>query len=217
MSLIVGIRAAEGLVLATDSLLRREDAVYHTARKLFTFARQPHVAVAIYGLLSLGQGAFRPVSALIDAFGATLPSAPSSILPTLLLAEQLRVYLDEQWRVLKTPADAARLKLVIAGIDPGMPNGELYWLEVPGQSPPVLQSHPGLPFFHGFWGDATATAAMTNPYYFPFDIMPLQDCADLAVHLITSTAQLETWSTKRQNIGGPVQLVTITQADGARR
>jgi hypothetical protein len=57
---------------------------------------------------------------------------------------------------------------------------------------------------------------MVEPYCFPFGIMPLQDCALFAEHLITSTAQLEAWSTKRQRVGGPVQLVTITQTGGVR-
>jgi hypothetical protein len=55
------------------------------------------------------------------------------------------------------------------------------------------------------------------PVHGPFDIMPLPDCAVFASQLISSTAQLEAWSTRGQRIMGPVQVVTITQADGVRR
>lgn len=57
---------------------------------------------------------------------------------------------------------------------------------------------------------------MTAPYTFLLAIMPLADCAVLARHLISSTAQLEAWSSKRHRIGGAVQLGTMMQAYGAR-
>lgn len=57
---------------------------------------------------------------------------------------------------------------------------------------------------------------MVEPYTFPFDIVALADPAALAAHLITNTAQLEAWSTRRQHLGGPVPVVTRTQAHGAR-
>ena len=59
-------------------------------------------------------------------------------------------------------------------------------------------------------GTTAGVDTMTDPCTVPFEIMQLADCAALASQLITSTAQLETLSTQRRRISGPVHLVTIT-------
>lgn len=221
MSLIVGIRAAEGLVLATDSMSRREDAVYFNARKLFTFPAQPHVAVAVYGLLSLGRGQLKPIAVLMDEFSARLDTQAlldgSQRLPTAVFATQLGQYLSDIWQAGKQPADDPALELIVAGYDLGMPYGDFYRLTIPAEPAPALLRPTNQPFFAAYLGHTSGVRAMVEPYSFPFSIMPLADCGALAAHLITSTAQLEAWSTKPQRIGGPAQLVTITQAAGARR
>jgi hypothetical protein len=216
MSLIVGIRAAEGLVLATDSLLRWDEAVYLTARKLFTFPEQPHVAVAACGLLSLGRGELRPLPVLMDAFRDELRAAGGQRLSTYLVAQMLGAFLAAQWRALMPSNDDQTMDLIVAGFDQGMPYGDLWRLQLPTQPAPLLQRLPTQAYFAGYWGSLAGVDKMTDPYAFPRDIMPLADCAALAAHLITSTAQLEAWSTKPQRIGGPAQVVTIAQADGAR-
>ena len=219
MSLIVGIRAAQGLVLATDSMTRRDDATFFTARKLFTFPSQPHLAVAVSGLLSLGRGELRSIAVLMDTFSAEIPARSAGLdrVPTAIFAAQLGEYLSTVWQSCMLPADDETLDLVVAGYDAGMPYGELYWLSIPNDLAPQLKRAPAQPFFAGFWGHTSGVRAMVEPYTFPCDIMPLADCAALAAHLITSTAQLEASSTKPQRTGGPVQLVTITQAAGVCR
>jgi hypothetical protein len=218
MSLIVGIRAAQGLVLATDSMTSREDATFFTARKLFTFPSQPHLAVAICGLLSLGRGELRSVAVLMDTFSSELDSLKQREgnvrIPTAMFAAQLGEYLSTVWQSCMLPEDDDTLELVVAGYDVGMPYGEIYWLSVPNSPAPQPQRLPGKSFFAAYWGDTAGVRGMVDPYEFPFDIMPLQDAATLAAHLITSTAQLEAWSTKRQSVGGPVQLVIMTQSGG---
>lgn len=218
MSLIVGIRAAEGLVLATDSLSCRDDAVYFTARKLFTFPAQPHVAVAARGLLSLGRGELRPIAVLMDEFSAQLDTQAlldrKQRLPTAMFAAQLGQYLANIWHEGKQSATDPSLELIVAGYDLGMPYGEIYRLQIPNQPEPALQRPTDQLFFAAYWGHTPGVRAMVEPYSFPFDIMPLQDCADLAAHLISSTAQLEAWSSKPQRIGGPVDVVAITHITG---
>lgn len=216
MSLIVGIRAAEGLVLATDSLTRRDDAVYLTARKLFTFPEQPHVAVAVCGLLSLGHGDFRPITVLMEEFHATLRAQGNERLATFAVAQELGALLKARWETLMLPEDEKSMTVIVAGFDAGFPYGEFFIVEIPDKPEPRLYRAGHQSFFAGFWGDTAGARSMVEPHTFPFAIMPMADCATLAEHLITSTAQLEAWSSARQQTGGTVQLVTITQADGAR-
>jgi hypothetical protein len=216
MSLIVGIRAAQGLVLATDSMTRRDDAAFFTARKLFKFPSQPHVAAAVCGTLSLGRGELRSVSVLMDAFAEQLRIAGGQRLSTFQVAQQLGAYLTAEWQEHMLPEDDDDLDVIVAGYDPGFPYGEFYVVEIPRNPEPRVYRVGQQSFFVAYWGHTTGVRSIVEPYTFPFDIMPLVDCAALASHLITSTARLETWSSKRQRIGGPVKAVTITQADGAQ-
>lgn len=57
---------------------------------------------------------------------------------------------------------------------------------------------------------------MIEPYEFPFRFMPLQSCVELAEFVIAGTSRLEGWSESPQRVGGLVDVVTITQADGVR-
>ncbi|MFT4039853.1 MAG: hypothetical protein QM692_16870 [Thermomicrobiales bacterium] len=96
MSVIVGIRAAQGLVLATDSLTRRGDAVFLSASKRFTCPSQPHIAVAACGLLSLGRGELRSLAVLMDAFAADIAQSVPHRMATYLFADTLSDYLSGQ-------------------------------------------------------------------------------------------------------------------------
>lgn len=108
------------------------------------------------------------------------------------------------------------MSLIVAGYDLGMPYREVYHLQIPTRPEPGVYRVGQQSFFAANWGHTAGLHGVVEPYTFPFDIMPLADCADLAAHVITSTAQLETWSRKPQQVGGVAQVVTITQAAGAR-
>ena len=216
MSLIIGIRAAEGLVLATDSLSVRDDAVFLSARKLFVVEGQTHLAVAVCGLLSLGRGDLRPITVLMAEFEQELRQySGGQRLPTAVVGQQLGEFLMRHWRECMPADDTdSETDVILAGIDQGMRYGEIYWLKLPKQPEPRIQRLPKQSFFAGYWGHVPGLDKMTDPYSFPFDIMPIQDAAALAEHLISSTSKLERWSTKPQRTGGPVRLVTITQGAG---
>ncbi len=99
----------------------------------------------------------------------------------------------------------------------GMPYGEFSDVSIPNAPAPGTYRDYHEPFVGAYWGHVLGVLGMVQPYTFPFDIMPLADCAALAAHLIPSSARLEAWSAKPQRIVGVVQMVAITQADGVRR
>jgi hypothetical protein len=48
----------------------------------------------------------------------------------------------------------------------------------------------------------------------PYQFLPLQDCVDLAVFLIRNTISFQQFRTTVRGVGGPVQVATVTQAEG---
>jgi hypothetical protein len=50
----------------------------------------------------------------------------------------------------------------------------------------------------------------------PYQFLPLQDCVDLAIFLIKTTATLQGWTTGARGVGSAVDVATITRTDGFR-
>jgi hypothetical protein len=50
----------------------------------------------------------------------------------------------------------------------------------------------------------------------PYQFLPLQDCVDLAIFLIETTATLQGFATGARGVGGAVDVATITRTEGFR-
>jgi hypothetical protein len=50
----------------------------------------------------------------------------------------------------------------------------------------------------------------------PYQFLPLQDCVDLAIFLIKTTAALQGWAAGARGVGGAVDVATVTRTDGFR-
>ena len=50
----------------------------------------------------------------------------------------------------------------------------------------------------------------------PYQFLPLQDCVDLAIFLIKTTATLQGWAAGARGVGGAIDVATITRTDGFR-
>jgi hypothetical protein len=48
----------------------------------------------------------------------------------------------------------------------------------------------------------------------PYQFLPLQDCVDLAIHLISTTIDIQTWQVGVRGVGGAIDVATITRTDG---
>lgn len=215
MTLIVGIQAAQGMVLAADSLIREGDAVFDTARKLFTLRSQSHLAEACCGLMS---GQLIPVSTVVEALDAQLLQEGRGRLPVGEFAALPSEGLLAVWQA-TMPAEAGELatEVVVVGIDEGARYGEIWTFRVPTRPEPERMESEEWHFAMNYWGEgARALRVMLEPFDFPFRFMPLQSCAELAEFAISSIAQLQGWSQNPQRVGGPVDVVTIAHAEGVR-
>jgi hypothetical protein len=50
----------------------------------------------------------------------------------------------------------------------------------------------------------------------PFQLLPLQDCVDLAIFLIRATIDAQRLSVVLRGVGGPIEVATITRREGFR-
>jgi hypothetical protein len=50
----------------------------------------------------------------------------------------------------------------------------------------------------------------------PYQFLPLQDCVDLAIYLISTTIDIQTWQVGVRGVGGAIDVATITRTDGFR-
>jgi hypothetical protein len=51
----------------------------------------------------------------------------------------------------------------------------------------------------------------------PYQFLPLPDCVSLAIFLIKSTIEFQTFTTTIRGVGGPVEVATVTRSGGLKR
>ena len=218
MTVIVGIKAAAGIVLAADGYQRNGQQVYDTSRKLFTLKQQPHVAVAFFDLLSLRCPRCIPASTLMARFDAVLPDAAADgEVPTLAIAATLGNVLEHAWDGAGMARGTANMRVVVGGVDRTDAYGNLYHLTIPqGSTPKLVLPKPRQEFFVQAWQRAQFTEIVRRRYRFPFDEMPIESCAELAEFLVQGTIKMDRLSDWQESVGGVAEVVTITPGEGAR-
>lgn len=58
----------------------------------------------------------------------------------------------------------------------------------------------------------TRLAEMSIPI--PYQFLPLQDCVDLSIFLLSATIRLQTWMVSVRGVGGAIDVAAITKTDG---
>ena len=48
----------------------------------------------------------------------------------------------------------------------------------------------------------------------PYQFLPLQDCVDLAIFLIRTSIEIQTWLVDIRGVGGAIDVATITRTEG---
>ncbi len=136
------------------------------------------------------------------------------------------------------------LVFIVGGYDDGEPYGHVYELSVPNNIVPQ-EKLPFAPTFGGqnelmtrLWNgydpralqltkaqlnlDDAQTTALKDawdkalPLQIPYQFLPLQDCVDLSVAIISMTIQIQSWMFGIRGVGGEIDVATITREDGLR-
>jgi 20S proteasome alpha/beta subunit len=89
---------------------------------------------------------------------------------------------------------------LIGGYDPQLPRVVQEYLGLDPARQPEIESH--------------LKGALSLPI--PYQFLPLQDCVDLAILLVRTTAQLQTFLVDVRGVGGDIDVATITRTEGFR-
>lgn len=219
-------------------------ASYDNATKLLRVKGQDHVGVVTFGQGVLGQVETRTAHSYLPEFEAELADEPR--LTVEEFARRLGAFFLGRWNASSMPAAAEPMIFLVGGFDPGAVYGRVFEVAVPTRPEPFEQNAGGSfgltsggqteivqRILNGYDQAALGTVqqalslsdeqagrlrgalaqqALTIPYQF----LPLQDCVDLVLFLIQSTATLHRWLVGIRGVGGAIDVATITRTEGFR-
>lgn len=71
--------------------------------------------------------------------------------------------------------------------------------------------------FGAHWGGQVATVnGLLSGAAIPWQLLPLQDCVDVAILAVKTTAEIQKFVTDIRGVGGPIDVAVITKTDGFR-
>ncbi len=220
------------------------EAHYDNATKLLRTRGQDFVGAVTYGLGALGDREPRTAHSYLPEFETEL--AAEKRLPVEEFATRLGDFFRHQWNAANTPAGAEPMVFLVGGFDEGDAYGRVFELEVPNSPAPVERSANDFGITFGGQAEIAGRllngydpqlehlvqanvhlnpAQTTNlrqkvlqrlAMPIPYQFLPLQDCVDLAIFLIKTTATLQGWAAGARGVGGAIDVATITRTDGFR-
>jgi hypothetical protein len=216
-------------------------AFYDNATKLLQVDGHDFVAAVTYGAGALGTQAPRTAGSFMPEFETELGAVR---LPVEDFARRLGEFFKRQWDAAQMPAGADPMVFLVGGYDEGAAYGRVFELNVPHAIAPAeknpgdefgitwggqLQTatrllngyDPDLPRLvldrlglDPTRGDEIREAMKDLGLPIPYQFLPLQDCVDLAILLIRTTAELQKFLVDIRGVGGDIDVATITRTGG---
>jgi 20S proteasome alpha/beta subunit len=225
MTLAIAVKGTEGIVLAVDSRVTIQlvtpqvtpqgttnlvlPATYDNATKLLKPSNQNFVGAVTYGNAVFDPGQPRTAHSFLSEFEATLGDARISVRE---FAIKLGQFYLARWNAAQQTGEPAHF--IIGGYDEDEPYGRLYSVEIPGQPQPT-ELHVNS--FGAQWGGQIAVAnGLLGQSPIPYQLLPLQDCIDVAILAVRTTAELQKFVTDIRGVGGPIDVAVITKIEGFR-
>ena len=229
---------AQAAGVSTPVLL---SAHFDNATKLLKVQGQSHVAAVTYGLGSLGTVEPRTAHSYVPEFETQLGNGRLSVQH---FAQKLSDFFMAQHQASNTPAAASDMHFLVGGYDEGSPYGRVFEIAIPGAPAPVEHNGNGFGLIYGGQGEITSRilngfdpsmpqwlgtrsnldtagveqlrgdALKNHGLNIPYQFLPLQDCVDLSILLVETTAQLMEYTVGVRGVGGAIDVATITRADG---
>lgn len=217
-------------------------AHYDNATKLLKVKGQDYVGAITYGLGALGDKEPRTAHSYLPEFETDL--ATENRLSVEEFATKLGDFFQQQWTATNTPAQADPMVFLVGGFDEGDAYGRVFEVVIPASPTPVEKNAGdfGITFggqaeiagrlLNGYDPQLDAltkrhvhlNTAQTNNFRqkvlqslvmpIPYQFLPLQDCVDLAIFLIKTTATLQRWAVGVRGVGGAIDVATVTRTDG---
>jgi hypothetical protein len=244
MSLVVAVKTPEGLVLAVDSrvviapvdtqgVAQAPGTYDNITTNLFSF-KPPHnfIGVVSYGQPVLGN---RTVAGHFTEFNEYLIEQQPERLSVYDFASELSQFFTTRWDATQGPPLGVQLSFFVAGYDDKEATGHVYSVRIPENIEPV-ELMEGIPFGIVPDGEARIIGRIIAGYDItltdivnqnlteekklelklpvPYDILSLRAAVDLATVLIRATIDLQNLAIMPHTCGGPIDVCTITNADG---
>lgn len=219
----------------------RPPAYFDNATKLLSFTKQPHIGAVTYGVAIIGN---RTPHTYIPEFENSLEGGRLSVeefTQKLKTFFRHRLKSEPQKR-----SPGAETVFLVGGYNDGASYGEVYTFSLPSESPPIrkrreeqfgmdwggqwdivgrlIQGH-SLDLLPALHSDQTLSDDQRNTisaalkrfeFPIPYEVLPLQDCVNLATLLIRTTISMQSLSLASRGVGGPIDVATITQAEGLK-
>jgi hypothetical protein len=216
-------------------------AFYDNATKLLKFNHHPYVGVVTYGVGAIGLAEPRTAHSFLPEFETELGDGRISVAD---FAEKLGKFFLDQWKKAMPAGVTEDMVFLVAGYNENEPYGRVYQVMVPNAVVPVEQNGGQFGLTFGGQSQLTARilncfdeltighvqtklkvspadmlaackeAAALYGTKIPYQFLPLQDCIDLAILLVTTTAQIMQYVTDVRGVGGAVDVAVITRTKG---
>ena len=129
-------------------------------------------------------------------------------------AAELGKFFDARFKAANMPASAGDMVFLVGGYDEKEACGHVYEVKIPSAPVPV-ELNSGT-FGLSMGGQTDIAARLFQGVSIPFQFLPLQDCVDLSILVIKTTAGLMKYATAIRGVGGAIDVATITRAEGFR-
>jgi hypothetical protein len=173
MTLAIGFKGSEGLVLAADSRVTIQaitqpagaphqmiiPATYDNATKLLKVQGQEHVAAVTYNAGAVGVQQPRTAHSLLPEFEAQLAQSPR--LSVEQFASRLSVFFQDQWNT-RGGGTGNAMEFIVGGYDEGDAYGKLFYCAVP-IAPQPTERHQN-DFGIQWGGQSEITSRILNGY-----------------------------------------------------
>lgn len=216
-------------------------AFYDNATKLLKFNRHPYVGVVTYGVGAVGQTEPRTAHSFLPEFEKGIGD---DRLPVAEFADRLGKFFLDQWNKGMPAGVKDNMIFLVGGYDEQEAYGHVYQVMVPNSVAPIEQNAGQFGMTFGGQSQimarilncfddltighvrkklgvseadmrvACAEAAALHGTKIPYQFLPLQDCVDLSILLVRTTAQIMQYVTDIRGVGGAVDVATITRTKG---
>ncbi len=237
------VPADPGGVALPAGLMQVLPTYFDNATKLLSIQGHPYLGIVTYGTGAIGQNQPRMVHGFIPEFEAHLAANGDVRLSVEDAARALGEFFTARWNEADMPPAADPMFFLVAGFDENAAHGRVYELAVPNAPEPVEQNEDDFGISWGgmtYLAERLLTGVAPRALEvareaanlseeqvtaiaqgweqnlslsIPYQLLPLQDCVDLATFLVDMTANVMTWTIGVRGVGGEVDVATITRTD----
>lgn len=217
---------------------------YDNATKLLTFAEPNNwIGAVTFGAAAIGATAsdLRTAQSYVPEFEVGLPPGRLSVAD---FAQQLSDFFLRQWNAKMVGVGAVpNMEFIVGGFDENEPYGSVYLFSIPAKPKPTEQAPKDFGITWGGQPELTgrilqgfdpqiipliqkhlrpplvALNTLIKAFeplqlQIPYQVLPLQDCIDLAIFLIRTTTAAQNLSIGVRGVGGVIDVAAITKRDG---